>query len=470
MPLITSISGIRGTIGGKEGENLTPPDIVKFTQAYAALLKSKFSELKKIRVLVGRDGRISGEAVSGMVCATLNLCGIDVLDAGLSTTPTVEIGVPEKKCQGGIIITASHNPFNWNALKLLNENGEFISEEEGQRLLEFTQKPFQYPDALKLGTTKKEEGLIDLHVEKILNLKLVKPELIKKKKLTVVCDTINSTGSIALKKLLQALGIPRYFFINEEINGRFAHNPEPLPEHLNDLSKEVIKRKADLGVAVDPDVDRLVLVCEYGDFFGEEYTLVSVADYVLSESGKKQKTVSNLSSTQALEEITRKRGGTHYASPVGEVHVVKKMKEVGAIIGGEGNGGVIYPELHYGRDALVGLALFLSYLASSGKTASELRKTYPNYYISKNKLELQPSWDPDEVLARLHDKYKKRFTCITDDGLKILLGKEWVHLRKSNTEPIIRIYTESTSQLLSENLAKQFIQEVGSIVKEFIID
>lgn len=469
MSLIKSVSGIRGTIGGKQGDNFTPPDIVKYTQAFAHLLRFQYPRQKKIKVLVGRDGRISGELVSSLVVSTLRMAGIDVLDAGLSTTPSVEVGVKEFGCHGGIILTASHNPYNWNALKLLNAEGEFISEDDGKKLLQLAEEPFEYPDVLKLGSYKKIDDVIDIHVKKILQHPLVDAPAIKKRNFTLVCDTINSTGFLVLSKLFQELGIKNVSFINEEVNGHFAHNPEPLPEHLHDLSKEVRKKKADLGIAVDPDVDRLVLVCEDGDFFGEEYTLVAAADYVLSKTGKKGKTVSNLSSSRALLDVTKKYGGEYFASKVGEVHVVKKMKEVGAVIGGEGNGGVILPDLHYGRDAVAGIALILSHLALSGKTASQLRKSYPDYYMSKNKIELRPEWDVDEILERIKERYKK-YRPVMEDGLKINFENEWVHLRKSNTEPIIRIYTESTSQSMADNLAKKFVQDIGAVVKELIID
>ncbi|MCX8079982.1 MAG: phosphoglucosamine mutase [Bacteroidia bacterium] len=470
MTLIKSVSGIRGTLGGKISENLTPPDIVKYTQAFAHLLRLKYPRIKKIKVLVGRDGRISGEVVSSLVVSTLRMSGIDVFDAGLSTTPSVEMGVTEYECHGGIILTASHNPYNWNALKLLNESGEFISEEDGKKLLELAEaNTFEYADVLKLGGYKAVEDVMDLHVKKILRHPLVNASAIKKKNFTLVCDTINSTGSLVLQKLFKEIGIKNYYFLHEEVNGHFAHNPEPLPEHLNDLSKEVKRRKADLGIAVDPDVDRLVLVCEDGEFFGEEYTLVAVADYVLGKTGKGGKTVSNLSSSRALADVTARHGGEYFASKVGEVHVVKKMKEVNAIIGGEGNGGVIVPDLHYGRDAVAGIALMLSFLAEQGKPASQIRKSYPNYYMSKSKIELQPEWDVDEVLERVCEKYKKNKP-ITEDGVKIIFDNEWVHLRKSNTEPIIRIYTESTSQSMADNLAKKFIQDIGAVVKELIID
>lgn len=469
MPLIKSVSGIRGTIGGLSGQNLTPPDIVRYTQAYVHLVKNKFPRLKRIKVLIGRDGRISGEVVSGLVICTLRMAGVEVLDAGLSTTPSVEMAVKEMGCHGGIILTASHNPYNWNALKLLNEYGEFISEEDGQELLNLAEKPFEYADVLKIGNYVKLENVIDLHVKKIVQHPFVNIKAIQKKNFTIVCDTINSTGSLALGILFRELGVKNFSFIHEEITGHFAHNPEPLPEHLNDLCKEVKKKKAHLGVAVDPDVDRLVLVCEDGEFFGEEYSLVAVADYVLSKIGKGGRTVSNLSSSRALSDVTIRHGGEHYASRVGEVHVVKKMKEVNAVIGGEGNGGIILPDLHYGRDALIGLALFLSYMAESGKTALQIRKLYPDYFMSKNKIELQPDWNVDEILERIRLKYAK-YKPITEDGLKINFDNEWVHLRKSNTEPILRIYAESTSRSMADALAKKFILDIGSVVKEFIID
>ena len=463
MTLIKSISGIRGTIGGEPGNNLTPNDIVKFAGAYAKWLKNKNQDLDKLKVVIGRDARISGQIVSSLVSNTLMAAGIDVIDLGLSTTPTVEIAVPLEKANGGIILTASHNPKQWNALKLLNEKGEFISGKDGENLLRIAEAgEVSYADVNHLGKYKTNNTYLKKHVDSVLNLKLVDVEAIKAKNFTIVVDGINSTGATFIPALLDALGVKNIITLNDEVNGVFAHNPEPLKEHLRETSKAVIKNKAHLGIVVDPDVDRLAFIDEAGDMFGEEYTLVAVADYVLQNT--KGNTVSNLSSTRALRDVTEKHGGEYFASAVGEVNVVEKMKEVNAIIGGEGNGGIIYPESHYGRDALVGVALFLTHLAKTGKTCSSLRSSYPNYYISKNKIELTPEINTDKVLKKMKERYKK-YQINDIDGVKIEFDKEWVHLRKSNTEPIIRIYSESTSETTADNLAEKIINDIKEIIK-----
>ncbi len=464
VTLIKSISGIRGTIGGKPGEGLSPLDIVKFASAYGIWLKENHSDIPSLKVLIGRDARVSGEMVSRIVSGTLMGIGIDVIDAGLSTTPTVEVGVTHLNCHGGIILTASHNPKQWNALKLLNHKGEFISEKDGKRILELAEsEAFVYPEVNQLGSYSLNNDLLQIHIEKILQLPYVDAEAIKKANFSVVVDPVNSTGATAIPALLKTLGVSNYTVINEEVSGNFAHNPEPLPEHLSDLSKAILKQNAHLGISVDPDVDRLALVCEDGEMFGEEYTLVAVADYIL-KSHKGANTVSNLSSTRALRDITEQNNGSYHASAVGEVNVVNLMKESKAIIGGEGNGGVILPELHYGRDALVGVAIFLTHLAKFGKTASMLRKIYPDYYISKNKIELTPDINVDKVLENIQLKYKNQ-PINTIDGVKIEFDKEWVHLRKSNTEPIIRIYSESSSMATADSLAKKIISDIKDIIK-----
>lgn len=463
MTLIKSISGIRGTIGGKPDEGLTPLDIVKFVSAYGTwILGSNSTE--KATVVIGRDARISGRMVSSIVSGTLSGLGIDVIDLELSTTPTVEMAVTEFKAQGGIILTASHNPKQWNALKLLNQHGEFISEETGQEILRLAaNSDFNYADVNKLGTVTSNTGFLATHIQKILDLPYVDVKAIKKANFSIVVDAINSSGGIAVPALLEKLGVKTVTVIHGEPTGNFAHNPEPLPEHLSDLSSAVIKQKAHLGISVDPDVDRLALVCEDGEMFGEEYTLVAVADYVLKHN-KKGNTVSNLSSTRALRDITELQNGAYSASAVGEVNVVKMMKETKAVIGGEGNGGIILPELHYGRDALVGIAIFLTHLAKYGKSVSMLRKSYPGYFISKNKIELTPQINVDKVLMDVKEKYKKQ-PVNTVDGVKIEFDKEWVHLRKSNTEPIIRIYSESQTASTAESLAKKIISDIKEIIK-----
>jgi phosphomannomutase len=460
LTLIKSISGIRGTIGGAAGEGLTPLDIVKFTSAFGSWAVKR-SGLKKI--VLGRDARISGTMVNNLVIGTLQGLGIDVIDLGLSTTPTVEVAVPDEQAAGGIILTASHNPKQWNALKLLNEKGEFISDIDGKEVLEIAESSdFIYADVNDLGKVINDDTYLQKHIDKILALPLVDVEAIAKADFKVVIDCVNSTGGIFVPALLKALGVKTVHELYCEPTGNFPHNPEPLPENLIALSQEVLKKKADIGIAVDPDVDRLCFVCEDGGMFGEEYTLVAVADYVLKKT--KGNTVSNLSSTRALRDVTENAGGEYYAAAVGEVNVVNKMKEVNAIIGGEGNGGVIYPELHYGRDALVGIALFLTHLAKYGKPVSVLKSSYPNYFISKNKITLTPEMDIDALLLKVEEKYQKQ-PHSTIDGLKIEFDKEWVHLRKSNTEPIIRIYSEGNSETVANNLANKIITDIKEILQ-----
>lgn len=462
MTLIKSISGIRGTIGGKAGDGLTPLDVVKFTAAYAEFLK-KDSDKKTLSVVVGRDARISGEMVNRLVTGTLIGCGINVIDLGLSTTPTVEVAVTAEDADGGIILTASHNPKQWNALKLLNAKGEFISAEDGAELLKIAEdEAFNFAEVDKLGKITTIDDYIDRHIKMILDLPLVDVEAIRKADFHVAIDAVNSTGGIALPKLLKALGVEKTTELYCEPTGEFPHNPEPLPEHLTELSSVMKRGMMDVGFVVDPDVDRLAMVCEDGEMFGEEYTLVAVADYVLSQ--KVGNTVSNLSSTRALRDVTEKAGGTYSASAVGEVNVVNMMKETNAVIGGEGNGGIIYPELHYGRDALVGIALFLTHLAKTGKTASQLRGSYPSYFISKNKIALTPETDVDGILSAMAEKYKAQ-PVNTIDGVKIEFDMEWVHLRKSNTEPIIRIYSESDNESTANNLANKLIEDIKELMK-----
>ncbi|MCU0440935.1 MAG: phosphoglucosamine mutase [Bacteroidia bacterium] len=461
MTLIKSISGIRGTIGGKPGDALTPTDIVKFTAAFGTLIKA---DKPKAKMVVGRDARMSGEMVNKLVIGTLQGLGIDVVDLGLSTTPTVEIAVTEEHADGGIILTASHNPKQWNALKLLNEQGEFISEETGKQVLALgEQDAFSFAEVDKLGTVTYRNDYIDIHISKILNLEGVDVEAIRAKKLKIAVDAVNSTGGIAVPKLLKALGVEEVVELYCTPDGKFPHNPEPLPEHLNEIATVVKRSGAHLGIVVDPDVDRLALVCEDGTLFGEEYTLVAVADYVLSY--KPGNTVSNLSSTRALRDVTEKHGGTYAASAVGEVNVVSMMKQTNAVIGGEGNGGIIVPELHYGRDALAGIALFLSHYAKQGKLCSILRASYPDYFISKNKIELTPEINIDLLLKQVIDKYQKQ-PMNTIDGVKIEFDKEWVHLRRSNTEPIIRIYAESQSETTAQNLAEKLISDMKQFIKQ----
>ncbi|RKQ50575.1 phosphomannomutase [Roseivirga pacifica] len=459
MTLIKSISGIRGTIGGKVDEALTPIDAVKFAAAFGTWVKEK-SGISKI--VIGRDARPSGEMISNLVSSTLIGLGIDVIDLGLSTTPTVEMAVPAEGAGGGIILTASHNPVQWNALKLLNAKGEFISGDDGKEVLEIAKADkYTFAEVKKLGKISKNDTYIAKHIEEVLKLPLVDVEAIKKAKFKVVIDCVNSTGGISLPPLLKALGVEVIEELYCEPNGHFPHNPEPLPEHLGQICSVLEKGHHDLGIVVDPDVDRLCFIDENGVPFGEEYTLVAVADYILSK--QKGNTVSNLSSTRALRDVTEKHGGTYQAAAVGEVNVVTKMKETNAIIGGEGNGGIIYPELHYGRDALVGIALFLTHLANFGKRVSMLRASYPNYFISKNKIDLSPDIDVDKVLVEMKERYKKQ-PINTIDGVKIEFDKEWVHLRKSNTEPIIRIYAESESHATADHLANKIIADIKEIV------
>jgi phosphomannomutase len=457
VPLIKSISGIRGTIGGLPGENLTPPDIVKFSSAFGSWLAERG---KGRKVVIGRDGRMSGPMVTELVANTLTSLGLDVVDLGLSTTPTVEMAVVAEAAAGGVIITASHNPREWNALKLLNEKGEFISGEDGAEVLargEAGRVSFASVD--DMGTRTTTDVHTKGHIDAILRHGLVDAGRIRKRGFRIAVDAVNSSGALFVPALLEALGVEKdkVSVLNAEVNGRFAHNPEPLPENLGQLSEEVKRIGADLGIAVDPDVDRLVLVCEDGSMFGEEYTLVAVADYVLSH--RKGNTVSNLSSTMALRDITLRHGGEYHPAAVGEVNVVRKMKEVGAVIGGEGNGGIIVPDLHYGRDALVGIALLLSHLASSGKSLSQLRAGYPEYHINKNKIELDPSIRLSEIFSRIRERYTGR-PMNTEDGLRIEFEGEWVHLRASNTEPIIRVIAESGSAASADRLAQRLIGDI----------
>ena len=463
MSLIKSISGFRGTIGGLESQGLTPIDTVKFTSAFAQFIKES-SKKEKLTIVIGRDARISGEMVSYLVVGTLMGMGVDVIDTGLSTTPTVELAVTDSKADGGIILTASHNPIQWNALKLLNSKGEFIDAKEGNRVLELAANPiFNFAQVMQLGHYKKDDTTINKHIEHVINLPLVDVEAIKKANFKVCFDAVNSTGGIVLPKLLEALGVKDIIALNDEPTGIFTHNPEPLPENITEICEKVVETKCDVGFIVDPDVDRLAIVCENGKPFVEEYTLVAVADYVLSQT--KGNTVSNLSSTRALKDITIKYGQEYSSSAVGEVNVVEMMKKTNAIIGGEGNGGVIYPELHYGRDALVGIALFLTLLAKKNISCSELRDSYPSYVISKNKMELTPEINVDKILSQMAEKYSS-YDVSTIDGVKINFEREWVHLRKSNTEPIIRIYSESDEITKAEHLANVIIQDITSIVRE----
>ena len=461
MTLIKSISGIRGTIGGEVNKGLTPIDTVKFASAYGTWLKNQ-NPKKRLKVVIGRDARPSGKMVSDLVCSSLIGLGIDVVNLGLSTTPTVEIAVPLENADGGIILTASHNPKQWNALKLLNERGEFISGAEGNALLEIAENAsFKFSAVDDLGTVTNDDSYLKKHIDAVLALPLVNLDAIRNANFSVVIDAVNSTGGIFVPALLEALGVVNITKLYCEPNGQFPHNPEPLPEHLTDLATKIKETNADIGFTVDPDVDRLAMVCEDGSMFGEEYTLVAVADYVLSQTPGA--TVSNLSSTRALRDITEQRGELYHASAVGEVNVVHLMKTENAIIGGEGNGGVIYPEAHYGRDALVGIALFLSHLALQNCSASALRDSFPKYHISKNKIQLTPQIDVDDILDKMADKYKNE-EVDTTDGVKIYIGKEWVHLRKSNTEPIIRIYSESRSMVAAEQLAERFKSEIQGLI------
>ncbi len=462
MTLIKSISGIRGTIGGKAGDGLSPLDIVKFTTAYALWIR-KNNPSGSNTIVVGRDARLSGKMVENVVCGTLIGVGFDVLNIGLASTPTTEMAVILSKAAGGIILTASHNPKQWNALKLLNCQGEFLTAQDGKEVLEMAEKEdFTYAEVDQLGKITYDDTFTQKHIEKVLALPLVDVEAIKKANFKVSVDCVNSVGGICIPELLEALGVEQIDKLYCEPNGHFPHNPEPLPEHLTDISALIKEKKADVGFVVDPDVDRLAIICENGEMFGEEYTLVSVADYVLQHT--KGNTVSNLSSTRALSDVTEKYGCLYNASAVGEVNVVEKMKETNAVIGGEGNGGVIYPEIHYGRDALVGIALFLTHLAKSGKKTSELRAMYPDYYISKNKIQLTPQIDVEGVLCVIKGCYKQ-FKVNDIDGVKIDFPQGWVHLRKSNTEPIIRIYSEAPTKEQADAFANSIIAEIKRIAK-----
>ncbi|WP_281309995.1 phosphoglucosamine mutase [Flavobacterium flavigenum] len=459
MTLIKSISGIRGTIGGKVGDNLTPVDAVKFASAYGTFLKNNTSK-EKLTVVIGRDARISGPMIHNLVVNTLIGLGINVIDLGLSTTPTVEIAVPLEKADGGIILTASHNPKQWNALKLLNEKGEFLSGAEGAKILEIAEaEAFDFSDVDNLGEITVNDAYMDIHIDEVLNLPLVDIQAVKEARFKVVVDGVNSSGGIIIPKLLELMGV-EVVKLYCEPNGHFAHNPEPLKEHLTDISELVVKENAHLGIVVDPDVDRLAFISEDGEMFGEEYTLVACADYVLSKTPGN--TVSNMSSSRALRDVTKAHNGNYETSAVGEVNVVELMKKNNAIIGGEGNGGIIYPESHYGRDSLVGVALFLTHLANKKISVSALRASYPQYYMSKNKIELTPQIDVDAILVAMTDKYKNE-DISTIDGVKIDFAQEWVHLRKSNTEPIIRIYTEAPSQEKADVLALRIIDEIKAI-------
>ncbi len=462
MALIKSISGIRGTIGGRPGEHLTPPDIIRFTAAFGSIITGGKG---KGKIVIGRDGRISGQMVRDLVAGTLTSLGIDVIDLGLSTTPTVEIAVKMENANGGIIITASHNPKEWNALKLLNEEGEFISAELGARVLSVAdQMNLDFANVDDLGFVQEDGSYLEKHIDAIVKYPLVNREAIARQEFRVVVDGINSTGAVFVPALLKELGVNDVIVLNGEVNGKFAHNPEPLPDHLTELSSTVLQHKADLGIAVDPDVDRLCFVCEDGSMFGEEYTLVAIADYFLSKSKKAGgqaglNTVSNMSSTRALQVVTEKHGGNYYPSAVGEVNVVKKMKEVKALIGGEGNGGIIVPDFHYGRDALIGIGLFLSHLAEHDKGMRSLRMLYPEYFISKNRIELENGVNVKAIFEKIREKYKKH-PMNTEDGLKIEFDGDWVHLRTSNTEPIIRIYAESDFESKAQNIALQLMRDI----------
>lgn len=459
MSLIKSISGIRGTIGGTPGDSLTAIDVVKYTASFGNIISEmRPDKSSTTKIVVGRDGRISGQMVNHLVVNTLISIGIDVIDLGLSTTPTVEIATKQEKADGGIIITASHNPKEWNALKLLDKNGEFINAKVGAEVLRRADSDeLGFATVDKLGTITSNNTWLQKHIDMVLSYPLINKEAIAKKELKVVVDCINSSGALIVPELLSQLGVVEVIVLNGEVNGKFAHNPEPLPEHLTGLSNAVIKHKADLGIAIDPDVDRLSFVCEDGSMFGEEYTLVAVADYVLSR--KKGNTVSNMSSTKALKEITLKYGGEYFPSPVGEVNVVTKMKEVKAVIGGEGNGGIIVPDFHFGRDALIGIALFLSHFAGYKKGLKSFRGNYPDYFISKNKIELETGLDVNAIFDRIKSKYKNN-PINTEDGLKIEFDNDWVHLRTSNTEPIIRIYAESSFETTANNIARRLMQDI----------
>lgn len=462
MTLIKSISGIRGTIGGNPGDNLTPIDAVKFASAYGVFLKTRNPNKDSLTVVIGRDARISGKMISSLVANTLVGIGINVVDLGLSTTPTVEVAVPLEKADGGIILTASHNPKQWNALKLLNERGEFLSGDDGKEILATAEADdYGFAEVDDLGTYTKDSSYLEKHIQEVLNLELVDADAIRKANFKVVVDGVNSTGGIFIPALLKELNVECVELYCTP-NGHFPHNPEPLKEHLTDISELVVKEKADFGIVVDPDVDRLALICEDGSMFGEEYTLVACADYVLERLGGGN-TVSNLSSSRALRDVTNSHGGNYQASAVGEVNVVVKMKETNAAIGGEGNGGIIYPDSHYGRDSLVGVALFLSHLAHKKVSCKELRESYPSYFMSKNKIQLMPQIDVDAILETMASTYANE-EVNTIDGVKIDFAEEWIHLRKSNTEPIIRIYTEAKSQAAADALAERFIGEIKAII------
>ncbi len=461
MALIKSISGIRGTIGGSIGTNLTPIDIVKFTSAFVTVIKK--SNPNPLTFIVGRDARVSGEMVNQLVCATLQSMGVNVIDLGLSTTPTVEMAVIQQKADGGVILTASHNPMEWNALKLLNEKGEFISAAEGKELLQIAESEnFTYNSIRELGSYTAYNKAIDDHIDAILKLDLVDPKTIKAAHFSVILDAVHSTGGIAIPRLLEKLGVKDVTVLYGEPTGIFPHNPEPLPEHLTEISEVIKKGDYHIGLVVDPDVDRLAFIMENGDMFGEEYTLVAISDYILQNT--KGNTVSNLSSSRALRDISEKYGVTYTAAAVGEVNVVEMMKQTNAIIGGEGNGGIIYPELHYGRDALVGIALFLTYMAKSKRSCSEIRSSYPEYYISKNKIELSPEMDIPSILKGIADQYSQH-QVNNIDGIKIDFPDNWVHLRASNTEPIIRIYAEAYTMGVADNLAKKIMGDISELVK-----
>jgi phosphomannomutase len=459
VALIKSISGIRGTIGGVPGESLTAIDVVKFTASFGNIIAERREDKSQpTKIVVGRDGRISGQMISQLVINTLVSLGVNVIDLGLSTTPTVEIATKKENADGGIIITASHNPKEWNALKLLNKEGEFIDAEVGAEVLNRAQtEALGFALVDKLGIITKDENYLQKHIDLVLSHPLVNKKAIEKKEFKVVVDCINSSGALVIPQLLKELGAAEVIVLNGEVNGKFAHNPEPLPQHLTELSNEVVKQNAHLGIAVDPDVDRLCFVCEDGSMFGEEYTLVAVADYILSN--QVGNTVSNMSSTKALKEITQKHGGEYFPSAVGEVNVVKKMKEVNAVIGGEGNGGIIVPDFHYGRDALIGIALFLSHFAEYKKGLKSFRRNYPDYFISKNKIELENGLDVKSIFEKIKKKYKNN-PINTEDGLKIEFDTDWVHLRTSNTEPIIRIYAESSFETTANNIAKRLMQDI----------
>lgn len=455
MALIKSISGIRGTIGGRVGENLTPIDVVQFVSAFISFLKKDGNPLT---IVVGRDARVSGEIINKLVCSTLQSLGVNVIDLGLSTTPTVEMAVVHHHADGGIILTASHNPMQWNALKLLNARGEFISAADGQKVLEIIEKQeYQFAEIDKLGKYSTYDKAIEDHIEAILKLDLVNVDAIKRAHFSVVLDCVNSTGGLALPLLLKKLGVLKVKVLNDDCSGVFAHNPEPLPQNLRGIADAMKKGSYSVGFVVDPDVDRLAILTENGDMFGEEYTLVSIADYILQH--KKGNTVSNLSSTRALRDVSRKHSVDYNASAVGEVNVVEKMKETDAVIGGEGNGGVIYPELHYGRDALVGIALFLTYMAETGMKCSEIRRLYPSYVISKNKIDLRADMDLKAILQHIAKKYAKH-EVNTIDGVKIDFENGWVHLRPSNTEPIIRIYAEAENGKMADSMAEKIIADI----------